>query len=251
MGTIEPSFRATDVGTAVSSTSTVAPGPAATAPGFTSTRLIGAPTCVGLAVPKADMTVSVAAGSTTGTAGGWYTTLIVQLCVVPPKTIGLGHVPPAATEYAELVKTVVNVNGVTAALVRITVCGALVPPEPGSVKTSGRAAVTVGTVPVPLRVTGEPATVTARPPLVALTMTESTNEPVAIGLNVTFIVHEKPAATAPAQPVRSTEKGAESPVTVTLPRSIADPPTGTVRVNAAVVTLAPTSTVPDGVACTV
>src|SRR5712664_2593146 len=201
MGRIKPSFRVTDVATAVSSTSTVAPGPAATAPGFTSTRLIGAPTCVGVAVPKADMIVSVAGGSTTGTIGGLYTTLIVQLWVVPPKTIGLGQVPPAATEYAVLLKTVVKVNGVTAALVRVTVCGALVPPGPGSVKTSGLAAVHVGRMPVPLRVTGsKPATATAGVPLVALTVTVSVNGPVAVGLNVTLIVQEPRAARPRAQP---------------------------------------------------
>src|SRR6266478_3908222 len=249
MGTVEPSFRVTDVATAVSSTSTVAPAPAVTAPGFVSASLIGAPTCVGVAVPKADRIVNVADGSTTSPVGGVYTRLIVQLWVVPPRTIGLGQVPPAATEYAVLLKTVVNVNCVTAALFRVTVCGALGIPGPGSMNTSGLAAVTVGKVPVPLRATGEPATTTAIPPFLALTVTESVNRPVAVGLNVTFIVQEPLAATAPAQPVVSTEKGAKTPVTVTLPASIGDAPA--VRVNAALVELAPTSTVPDAVAVTV
>jgi hypothetical protein len=158
-------------------------------------------------------------------------------------------VPPAATEYAVLLRTVVNVTCVTAALVSVTVRGALGTPGLGSVKTSGLAAVTVGTVPVPLRVAGEPATTTAIVALVALTVTESANGPVAVGLNVTFIVQEPPAATPPAQPVISTEKGAATPLTLTLPGSIADAPA--VRVNAAVVTLAPTSTLPDAVAVTV
>jgi hypothetical protein len=81
-----------------------------------------------------------------------------------------------------------------------------------------------------------------------LTVTESLNEPAAVGLNVTFIVQEAPGAAPLAQPLVSTEKGAETPVTVTLPASIADAPA--VTVNAAVVTLAPTATVPDAVAVT-
>jgi hypothetical protein len=81
-----------------------------------------------------------------------------------------------------------------------------------------------------------------------LTVTESVNGPAAVGLNVTFIVQEAPAAAPPAQPLVSTEKGAKTPVTVTLPASIGDAPA--VTVNAAVVTLAPTATVPDAVAVT-
>src|ERR1700688_2652333 len=86
-------------------------------------------------------------------------------------------------------------------------------------------------------------------PEVAATVTESLNGPVAVGVNVTFIVQEAPLARPAAQPLGSTEKGSETPVTATLPASIGDAPA--VRVNAPVVTLAPTATVPDAVAVTV
>jgi hypothetical protein len=49
--------------------------------------------------------------------------------------IGVGQVPPV-TEYIVLLEVKVKVNGVTDAFVRVTVCGALTKPGPGSVKSN-------------------------------------------------------------------------------------------------------------------
>jgi hypothetical protein len=219
---------------------------------------------VGGAAPKADVTVSAAVGdgSTTGgvPVGDVYATTIVQLVgfatppVAPPKTNGLaGQVPPAGEYNVLPLRAEVKVNGVSATLLTVTVF-VLGTPGPRSLKTTGLGGVTVGTVPVPLRVAGSATEVViALTVLVAMTVIGSLDAPVAVGLNVTFIVQEPLAATPPAQPVVSTEKGAETPLTVTpvvvVNGSIGDVPA--VRVNASVVTLAPRSTVPDEVAVTV
>jgi hypothetical protein len=183
--------------------------------------------------------------------------MIVQLVgFVPPKATAdaARHVPPALggtveTEYAGLpLKVRVNVNNaVSATLLRRTVTVfVLGTPEPRSLKTTGLAGVTVGTVPVALRAIGEGVTVselvTALIVLVAPTVTDSGNVPVAVGLNVTFIVQEPPRGAPPAQPV-STEKGAAMPFTTTLPASMTELASA-VRVNVAVAALAPTSTFP-------
>src|ERR1700687_1595917 len=127
MGTVEPSVRATDVGTAFSSTSTVVPPPAATTPpvGFCSTRLSCA-NCVGVAPPKADVTVSAAVcdGSTGGgvPVGDAYGTTLVQLggFAPPPKTNELAAQVPPAREYDVLpVRAEVKFNGVSATLLTV------------------------------------------------------------------------------------------------------------------------------------
>jgi hypothetical protein len=172
--------------------------------------------------------------------------MIVQLWVAPPKTNGLaGQVPPA-TEYAALpLRAAVNVNCVAAALFTVTVC-LLGTEGPRSLKTiEPLAGVTVGTTPDPVRVADKLPT--ESPWLVAVTVTVSLAVPAAVGANVTFIVQE-PLAPAPAvQPLVSTVKGAVTPVTVTLFASMTEAESA-VRVNASVVKLAPTSTLPDAVA---
>jgi hypothetical protein len=82
-------------------------------------------------------------------------------------------------------------------------------------------------------------------------VTVSLAPPVAVGAKVTFILQE-PLVPAPVvlQPLASTVKGAAYPVTVTLPASMTEYES-VVRVNASVVKLAPTSTVPDVVAAAV
>jgi ribosomal protein L11 len=175
---------------------------------------------------------------------------MVQLVgFVPPNAIGgvATHVPPV-TEYAALpLRGAVNVNSAVSAILlkRTVTVFVLGTPGPRSLKTTGLAGVTTGTVPVPLRVADKLPT--ESPWLVAVTVTVSLAVPAAVGANVTFIVQE-PLAPAPAvQPLVSTLKGAVTPVTVTLFASMTEDESA-VRVNASVVKLAPTSTLPDAVA---
>src|ERR1700688_3626025 len=98
MGTLEPSFRVTDVGAAVSSTSTVPPGPTFPAAGFVSVRLT--PNWVVAVLPKDVGIVSVPDGSKVFAAGCVHCTFNVQLelgapLVASPNVKGTaGQEPP-------------------------------------------------------------------------------------------------------------------------------------------------------------
>ena len=137
------------LGSAVRSTS-VGVTPVAPAGVPVSVRASGEPPTATSEVTNVEVTIRCPASAVvSGPAGAVKTRLTVQefagVDVLFSTNGAVGQVPPDTTEYAELSKVRLKLNGVSDVLVTVTVCAPLVAPGPGSPKINGVVgAVTVG-----------------------------------------------------------------------------------------------------------